>query len=216
MLNRRLKNLPVAVTLVGAMLGLAGCYSTSDFDRRTPSEVPTPPSPAAAFEVGDELPESIAAELRRDVQNDDKAYQLSDGTYILTGREDPLPQSVRQDIITAVSSILGNPQDIEEYVSTGPELGTFLEEARLSTGKKLLVLTPVCYPLEAEVQPDECHWRTEASPDRSPTQNPPKQPPPNGSRNNPIPPDPKRSRYRLLNKHLKPSASVSTPKGVPA
>lgn len=65
----------------------------------TPTAAPTPTDPAEGFATGDVVDAATADQINTswDAYNDDKAYQMADGSYVLIKGGEPVPAEVTAD-----------------------------------------------------------------------------------------------------------------------
>ncbi|WP_150308466.1 hypothetical protein [Planctomonas psychrotolerans] len=152
----------VGVLSLVAAASLTGCYSANDY--RGP--LPTATS-ASGSSVGDPLSAEAADRLLADDSTNDRAYLMLDGSYVLTRRTAPLPDNVREDIITRVHERFAGVRTARQY-SEVIDAGSFIEaEASRSSGRLLRVIDPLCVPPSGAGEDDLCEWLvgTPADPD---------------------------------------------------
>ncbi len=157
---------------VAAALTVTGCVQVPDLE---PWAFATPEPAASAVEDGDEgvdlsslaagdtIPEDLARDLNRDLQDGLRGYELPDGTFMVVKPNEPLPAAVRADAeakAAAVPVVTGTaPEDYGASAEGGLNLANTLS---LLTGKRVVAVVygVVAFPGFRT----EMAWRAAAAP----------------------------------------------------
>lgn len=160
----------ITATLVVALSAalVSGCTQAAP-----EATAPTPPAPSvvatiatteasieapteAEIVVGGTVDADLARDINRDFKSPTKAYQLKDGSYIIIDREQPLPDSVKDDIGTATSGLLaataGDP------IAAG--ITTEVRVAQQLTGRKVVAVVQVTIYCDSASIAKVTNWTT--------------------------------------------------------
>lgn len=121
-------------------------------------------APVEALEAGDTVPAEDASEINASWGGpmDDKAYQMPDGAYVLIKGGQPLPENVRQQVtssMTSKSSALHNSSEYDVSASSALREERLAQEA--ATGRKTTYVTHAMNALPDGTR--AARWTTDAT-----------------------------------------------------
>lgn len=160
------KTTTITATLIVALSAalISGCTPTA------PEAIaPTAPAPTvsstveptaepteAEIVVGGTVDADLAREINRDFKSTTKAYQLSDGSYVVIDREQPLPEPVKADIAadttTPLAATAGDP--------IAAQTSADVLSAQQLTGRKVIAVVQVTIYCDSASVSKVTNWTT--------------------------------------------------------
>ena len=122
-----------------------------------PTAEPTEaPEAAAEIVVGGTVDEATAREINRDFKSNTKAYQLSDGSYVVIDREQPLPEPVKVEVGTKVDAKADSVASNEVY----PGVTDSIKSEQQTTGRKIIAVLNVSVICPPNFDTRVSAWKT--------------------------------------------------------